>query len=123
MFTEESQPKDSATEVGLSVPTFSTYEIRVLEGILDYMEEHYTTPSLSQLAEIVYGDPEKKTAVYYHVEALREAGALSTNPALRGRIALVNPEEIKRQIEHDRAIYAAKAEAELEKKERRKRSE
>lgn len=105
MFTEKDKP---------AVPKYSTYEIRVLESILEFLEKYHTTPSLTQLAELVYGDPEKKSAVHYHVAALREAGAISDNPALKGRIALEDVDRIKQEIERDRAIYAAKAEMEME---------
>jgi SOS-response transcriptional repressor LexA len=88
---------------------FSIYEIRILEVILEHMEKYHTTPSLTQIAEKVYDDSTKKTAVHYHVEALRDAGVISDAPELRGRIALNDPEAVKQQIEHDRAIYAAEA--------------
>jgi hypothetical protein len=103
----------------MAIPHFSTYEIRILRCILEFMDEYHTTPSMAQVAEIVYDDPDRKNAVFYHVKALREAGVMSTDPAVQGRLALKNPEKIREQIAKDEEIYADQVRAQRERSSRK----
>jgi len=89
------------------IPRFSIHEVRILE----FMDElSNATPTLSQIAEKVYGDSGKKGAVHYHVQALRECGTISDAPILKGRIALTDREKTRKQVERDRRFYSREEE-------------
>jgi hypothetical protein len=68
------------------------------------------TPSLSEITEEVYGDPNKKTAVRHHIKALHEWGTISDNPILKGHIALTDPEKTRKQVDRARQICSRKGE-------------